>query len=238
MDWLTDRPIAHRGLHDETVPENSLAAIRAAIDHGYPIEIDVRMTADGVPIVFHDRTLERLTGVEGAVAAVDWTEIADRTLFDSDERIPKLADALSAIDGQVPVLVELKSRGRTGPLERAVASQLDEYAGRFAIQSFNPLTVAWFRHHRPGWHRGQLSGSFETAEDVGRIQRAVQKRLLTNWYSRPDFIGYEHDRLPYWPVTWRRKRGTPVLAWTVQRREDRRRVHDYADNIIFEGFHP
>jgi glycerophosphoryl diester phosphodiesterase len=238
MAWFTERPIAHRGLHTESIPENSLAAFRNAIDACYPVELDVRLSADGVPVVFHDASLERLVGRADTVAGLGCDELTACTLGKADEAIPRLEDALETIDGQVPVLVELKSHGRPGLLESSVTDRLDDYDGAFAVQSFNPFTVGWFRRRRPDWSRGQLAGFLEDVETVGRIQRAIQRRLLTNWYSRPDFIGYEHRRLPYWPVTWRRKLGTPVLAWTVRSHGELSRVSEYVDNVIFEEIRP
>lgn len=238
MEWLTERPIAHRGLHTESIPENSLAAFRNAADAGYPVELDVRLSADGVPVVFHDASLERLVGWDEAVSGLGWDELAACTLGETEESIPRLEDALETIDGHVPVLVEIKSEGRPGLLEASVADQLDTYDGAFAVQSFNPLTVGWFRRRHPEWTRGQLAGFLEDVPYVGPVQRAVQKRLLTNWYSRPDFIGYEHRRLPYWPVNWRRKLGIPVLAWTIRGDEDYSRVEGHADNVIFEEIRP
>jgi glycerophosphoryl diester phosphodiesterase len=238
MAWYTERPIAHRGLHTESIPENSLGAFRNAIEADYAVELDVRLSADGVPVVFHDASLERLVGRNDTVAGLGWDDLAECTLGATDEPIPRLEDALETIAGEVPVLVEIKSEGRPGMLESSVADRIDDYGGEFAVQSFNPLTVAWFRRHRPDWSRGQLAGFLEDVETVGRVQRAIQKRLLTNWYSRPDFIGYEHRRLPYWPVRWHRKLGTPVLAWTIRSHEDRSRVAEYADNVIFEEIRP
>lgn len=238
MSWITSQPIAHRGLHTEHRPENSLGAITAAVADGYAIEVDVRLTADGVPVCFHDRTLDRLTNASGPLSNRTWDELRELRLLDSDERIPRLSDTLSLINGEVPVLLEIKNPGRTGTLEKSITSQLDEYDGEFAVQSFNPLSIGWFRRHRPDWPRGQLAGFFEGESSISIPQRLFLKRLLGNWYSQPDFIGYEHERLPYQPVMRRRKMGLPVLAWTVRTRDDLQRVSNYADNVIFEGIRP
>lgn len=237
MDWLTDSPIAHRGLHTERVPENTLGAFEAAVERGYPVELDVRLTADGVPVVFHDATLGRLTGRDVAVSRTTVSSLEDVTLLDSDARIPRFSEALSTIDGDVPLLVEIKSRGRPGALETTVAGMLDTYDGPFAVQSFNPLSVGWFRRNRPEWPRGQLAGVLGDVA-LNPLERAVSKRLLANWYSQPDFVGYEHDRLPFQPVNRRRENGVPVLAWTVRTRDALHRVDPYVDNVIFEGIRP
>lgn len=238
MSWLTEQPIAHRGLHGEDVPENTLGAFEAAIDAGYAIECDVRETADGVPVVYHDATLRRLTGRDATLTETRWDDVGDLTVLDSGEEIPRLSEALSVIDGQVPVLVEVKSRGRPGRLEATVTSRLDSYEGDFALQSFNPLSVRWFGRHRSTWACGQCAGFLEDADGVNPIQRLILKRLLANWYSRPDFVSYQHDRLPYGPVTRWRKKGLPILAWTITSQVDCQRVREHADNVIFETIRP
>lgn len=238
MPWLTERPIAHRGLHSADAPENSLAAVRRAVDEGYAVEIDVRPTADGVPVVFHDTHLSRLTDRSARVADVTWDEVRDLSLEPTDEPIPRLADVLAVVDGDVPLLVELKNRHRPGTLESAVVDRLAAYDGPFAVQSFNPLVLRYLRKNRPGWPRGQVAGFYEGSTDVAWYQRAVLKRLLLNWVSRPDFIAYEHERLPYWPVTFHRMLGLPVLAWVVRTPAALERATRVADNVIFEDIRP
>lgn len=237
MDWLTEKPIAHRGLHTPETPENTLAAFEAAIEAGYPIECDVRVAGDGVPVVVHDQNLHRLTGRDVAISEIPSSEIAGFSVLETGEQIPLFATVLDAVDGAVPLLVELKGHGMPGRLEEAVTSHLESYEGEFAVQAFNPLSVAWFRRQRPEWSRGQLAGHLE-GTDVGAVQRILLKRLLVTWLSRPDFVGYEHDKLPSSPVARRRERGLPVLAWTVRSDEELARVRDHADNVIFEGFQP
>lgn len=237
MDWLTERPIAHRGLHSETAPENSIRAFEAAVEAGYPIECDVRLSADGVPIVFHDDRLDRLTDGTGPLGDVEAEQLLEYTLLDTDECIPRLETVLDVVDGTVPILVELKNTNRPGALESAVTDCLASYDGEFAVQSFNPLVVAWFRRNQPEWPRGQLSGFFDR-EDAGVFQRTVMKRLLPNVYTRPDFVSYAHESLPYPPVSRSRERGTPVLAWTVRTEAHLKRIDPFVDNVIFEAFRP
>lgn len=234
-DWLADRPIAHRGLHTAESPENSLAAVEHAIEAGYPVELDVRLTAEGVPVVFHDETLDRLTRETGLVRNTSWNELSGYTLLDTAETVPRFVDVLDTVDGQVPLLVELKQTDRLNALATAVTSCLDEYDGQFAVQSFDPRLVGWFRRHRPDWPRGQLAGL--DASDSSLARFAVN-RLLTNLYTRPDFVGYRHERLPYPPVDRFRERGRHVLAWTVRSETARWNVDPFVDGIIFEEIRP
>jgi glycerophosphoryl diester phosphodiesterase len=235
MDWLTERPIAHRGLHTTERPENSLAAFEHAVETGYPAELDVRLTSDGVPVVFHDECLDRLTDRSGRVDETAWETLADTTLLDTDEPVPTLDDVLTLVDGAVPLLVELKSSGQPTQLARAVAATLDAYDGAFAVQSFDPRLVFWCRRHRPAWTRGQLAG-LDTGQDP--VTRFLVNRLLSNALTRPDFVGYRHDALPYPPVARYRERCHPVLAWTITTDSERRTVELFADNIIFEETRP
>jgi len=234
-DWLTDRPIAHRGLHTPDRPENSLAAIEDAVEAGYPVELDVRLTADGVPVVFHDETLGRLTDESGVVRDTTWEVLSACTVLDTAQSVPRFDGVLDVVDGRVPLLVELKQTDRGDALATVVASLLDGYDGPFAVQSFDPRLVGWLRRHRPDWPRGQLAG-LDTAG--GPLSRFAVDRLLTNLYTRPDFVGYRHDRLPYPPVARFRERGRPVLAWTGTSASARRTVDPFVDNIIFEEIRP
>jgi glycerophosphoryl diester phosphodiesterase len=233
--WLTERPIAHRGLHTPGRPENSLGAVTDAVEAGYAVELDVRLTADGVPVVFHDERLDRLTDERGLVRDTTWETLSACTLLDTAHSVPRFDEVLDVVDEQVPLLVELKQTDRVGSLATAVASRLDRYGGGFAVQSFDPRLVGWFRRHRPDWPRGQLAG-LDTGGSV--VSRFAVNRLLTNLYTRPDFVGYCHEHLPYPPVARTRERGRPVLAWTVTTETARRTVDLFADNIIFEDIRP
>ena len=239
MDWLTTTPIAHRGLHDEETPENSLAAFQAAIDAGYAIECDVQCTADGVPVVFHDRELARLTRADGRVEDTSWSALQELELAGTTHQIPRLQSVLERVDGRMALLVEIKNRSMSvGHIERRVVDELDAYDGPFAVQSFNPRSLAYFRKIRPAWPRGQLAARELDDGSVSRIQQAVLERLLATPWSRPDFVAYRHTDLPYWPVTLHRRAGLPVLAWTVRSREAAEAVASHAENVIFEGYRP
>lgn len=232
MEWLSTRPIAHRGLHAEGVPENTLGAARAAIDAGYPIECDVRLTADGVAVVHHDATLQRLTGRDRRVSEMSWSSVRSLSVLDTDEAIPRLVDLLDLVDGEVPLLVELKPDGRPGRLEAVVAEILDDYEGAFAVQSFSPLTVRWFRMHRPSWPRGQLLWEAEPHEWT-----AFGDRFPVTWTSQPDFVAVDQSALPSDSISCRRGQ-LPVLAWTIRSDAERERVSPHVDNVIFENISP
>ena len=183
MRWLTTTPIAHRGLHDETIPENSLAAFQAAVDAGYAIECDVRLSADGVPVVFHDRELARLTVATGPVGDVPWSKLRELTLDGTTERIPRLETVLEIVDGQVPLLVEVKNRSTSvGPLEDRVVEALDDYVG--TVGDRPPVAEQSSTGDRPS--------VAEQSFGAGRSLVAIQS-------FNPRTLSYVRSRRPSWP---------------------------------------
>lgn len=237
MDWITARPIAHRGLHrGPTVPENSLRAFENAIAQGYPIEMDVQLLADGELAVFHDKTLARLTGQPGTIGEQTLATLKQYRLYDTDQTIPSLAEALDLIQGQVPVLIEIKNEGRVGALERALLTLLTSYQGEFAVQSFNPLSLQWFKRHAPHIPRGQLSSAIGW-EPAPRHLALAHSHLLFNWASQPHFIAYDLRSLPKLSTTVAKCAfRIPIITWTVRNPSDQAKAQHCADNYIFDAF--
>ncbi len=232
--WLLSRPIAHRGLHNDEIPENSLAAFGRAIEAGYPIETDVRLIDDGTVVVFHDDRLSRMTGRDGYCSNLTKADLAELRLGKSDETIPTFEDFLRFVNGRTPVLIEIKNENKVGALENKVLQMLRAYGGEYAVQSFNPYSMGYFRQNEPGIVRGQLSCVFDK-KDLGFVRRTLLSRLKLNSVSCPDFISYGHWCLPNKYVS---RTGLPVLAWTVRSQSDADKVALTSDNIIFEGFVP
>lgn len=239
MNWLSEIPIAHRGLHTDQLPENSLAAFAAACEAGYGIELDVHLTADKEVVVFHDYTTSRLTGVDRKVATTPLAQLQALKLAGTDQHIPTLHEVLSLVDGRVPLLVELKSPGRSdGTFEALVHDLLKTYRGKFTVQSFDPNLVAWFSKNAPSFIRGQLSCAYKGEASMPMFRRFLLANLLLNWRSRPHYIGYNIDDMPSFPVRFARKVGLPIVAWTVANSEQQKVAERYADNIIFEHIEP
>lgn len=244
-DWLTSSWIAHRGLHNEMTPENTIAAFKGAIEKGYPIELDVTLTKDQQVVVFHDKKLKRLFGIDAYLQDMTYQELAKLEFPDSGERIPLFSEVLSVIDGRVPLLVEIKNEGAVGELERLVYKDLKDYSGQYAIQSFNPYSVKWFRVNAPDVLRGQLSGSFIVSDydfeygGTTRLpwyKRFVLSNMLMNFESRPNFIAYEIDNDGYKAFKGLRKPGVPVLGWTINDKATYQRVKNECDNVIVNNF--
>ncbi len=239
--FLTARPFAHRGLHGAGRVENGMAAFRAAIAAGHSIECDVRLSRDGVAMVFHDARLDRLTAERGAFADRDADALAATGLVATGladgGTIPRLADLLAlAAHAATPLLVEIKVDGRrVAPICAAVRGDLSRRpAAPVAIMSFNPLAVRWFARHAPAVMRGLVVAERDRrgapGRGRGRLQRALALRL-----SRPDFLACDISDLPSAFAAHARARGLPVLSWTVRTAEQRRRAAAHADQIIFEG---
>lgn len=240
MQWLFSKPIAHRGLHNAELPENSLGAFENAIQNGYPIELDVRLTDDGKVVVFHDDALSRMTGKDGYVSKISSDALNEYKLLDGEKKpstycIPTFEETLSVVAGRVPLLIEIKNSGSVGPLEKKVTSILSSYTGKFAVQSFNPLSIQYFKDNMPDVPRGVLSCFFTKKDVKGFIKRRLLKTLALNKYAKPDFVSYCADDLPNRYVS---KTKLPVLAWTVSCNEKAERLCTVANNIIFERFIP
>ena len=237
--------IAHRGLHGPGVPENSMAAFRAAIEAGYAIELDIQHSSDGTPIVFHDYDLTRMVGDEGYVADMDIDEILAERLLDTDEPIPKLVDVLREVAGQVPLLIEIKDQdGRLGPnvgtLQDRVAAVLETYEGPVAVMSFNPDTVAAFGLAAPGIARGLTSCAFAKKDwpMLDDVTRSHLAQLADLERAGASFISHDKHDLDNPAVTDAKARGLGILCWTVTSPEDEAKARKVAHTITFEHYRP
>ncbi len=243
-DWITDSRYAHRGLHETAagLPENSLAACRAAAAQGYGIELDVQLAACGTPMVFHDFTLDRMTAGSGRLSNFTAPELAALPLAGTAEKIPLLGDMLAEIDGKVPLLIELKvaSRQKIGPLEGAVARLLAAYRGPVAVQSFTPESVGWFALMAPHFTRGQIAADFIRRADPDMCwqDRLDWTKLWRSDVSRPHFVSYNVRDLPNPASRAVRRAGIPLICWTVRDKAQLAQSEDHADSYIFEGFTP
>lgn len=237
---------AHRGLFDNEAdaPENSMRAFERAVQAGYGIEMDVQLSRDGVAVVFHDFTLERMCGREGKVCDYTWQELKQMRLGKSEETIPGFADVLKMVNGRVPLIVEIKVEWMDLRVCPVVDGLLGEYPGLYCIESFNPLVLAWYRKNHSQVVRGQLSDGFARACRVREswhllVQNFVLENLLFNWITRPDFVAYNHQ---YAPVLARRLcrelYGNMAVAWTIRSQEELERARKHFDLFIFDSFLP
>ncbi len=234
--WLVETPIAHRGLHDKNTPENSLEAFSKAIEKGYAIELDVQLLADGTVVAFHDESLARMTDNDGYVKFLNKEDLKALKLKGSKENIPTFEEILHLVDGKVPLLIEIKNKYKVGKLEQQVIDLLKNYKGEYAVQSFNPFSLNYFKIHAPNILRGQLASFFKD-EKLGFFKKFTLKRMWFNKKtSQPNFISYDCRNLPNRFV--KRYKKLPLLAWTVKSKEEYLKIVKYCDNVIFENFDP
>lgn len=236
---------AHRGLHDNRsqAPENSMAAFRKAVEAGYGIEMDVQLTADKVPVIFHDFTLARVCGVQGYVKDYTFKQLREFNLLDSGEKIPALRDVLEMVGGRVPLIIEYKSNDMDMTICEKVDPMLRAYKGIYCIESFNPLILLWYRRHRPKVMRGQLSDVFYREPEYRPLPKAVQmlpfQFLVGNFLSKPDFIAYNH--LYESNISRRLCRDlfkAKAAAWTIKSRRELDKAKSSFDVFIFDSFLP
>lgn len=252
---------AHRGLFDASkgIPENSMAAFKQAVEHGYGIELDVQLTRDKIPVVFHDFTLMRMArfdrgregegarvnadgtfGVAGNVSDYTYTELCAFHLKDSVEKIPLLTDVLKMVQGRVPLLVEIKSEDRDMTVCEKTQRILRAYGGNYCVESFNPFVLNWYKKHADKVYRGQLSDAFGREDEKYKgFRYKILENLLLNFLSKPDFIAYNHkyaDNL---------SRGlccnlfrAQAAYYTVRTQEELDRLRRGGAMVIFEGFVP
>ncbi len=184
---------AHRGLHSQGIPENSMAAFRAALDHGYGIELDVHLLRDGNLAVMHDSLLNRTTGQAGHIEDLTTDRLKDYYLEGTAETIPEFMDVLTLYNGKAPLIIELKpENGNHAALCEAVARMMETYKGPYCIESFDPRCVQWFYKNRPDTIRGFLSENFVKGKsDLPNYLRVMLTHCMTNFLCVPDFVAYK-----------------------------------------------
>jgi glycerophosphoryl diester phosphodiesterase len=238
-------PLAHRALHDRALrrPENSRAAVRAALAAGYGIEIDLQLSADGQAMVFHDEELDRLTAETGPVHSRSAAELGRVVLTDSDEGIPTLTEILSLVQGRVPLLIEIKDQTLTmsptdGRLEAATAAALAGYRGPVAVMSFNPHAIARMQALAPTLPRGLTTSAYDPA-DWAPLDPAICARLreIPDFTSTgSSFISHEAADLARPRVAELKSAGVPILCWTIRSAEQEAAARRVARNVTFEGY--
>jgi len=245
LDWLTARPVAHRGLHENAagVIENTASAFRAAIEAGFSVETDVQITADGEAMVHHDFALGRLTLGSRRLAAMTAAGLKEVPFKDTADRMMTLGELCDFVGGRVPLVIELKSRfdGNFALATRA-ADVLKSYAGPAALMSFDPAPVAALREIAPRLPRGIVAERHYVDPEWSDLSDSQKRSLAFLTHAprtRPHFVAYHVTDLPS-PGPWiaRNILRLPLLAWTVRSEEDRTRARRWADQMIFEGFRP
>lgn len=233
LSWLTARPIAHRGYHDlnRSRWENTLSAFDAAVEKGFSIECDVHLSADGVPVVFHDSVLTRLTGRDGDVFDLTAAELVQLKVGGTQDHVPTLAEMLARVAGAVPLIIELKGiAGKDEGLVAKVGALLGSYPGKAAIMSFDHWLIRRFASEAPGIPAGLTAWKNKPADLEAHFAMLAHGIAFAsfNWADLPNpFV-----------TTLRARLGLPVITWTVREEKGRAATLRHADQMTFEGFDP
>ena len=238
-------PVAHRGLHDKRrgVIENSMLAVKAAVAAGYGIEIDVQPAKDLTPMVFHDYLLDRLTEVPGAIKGREVSELSKIRLKGSTDVIPTLGEVLREVNGQVPLVIEIKDQEmrlgeNVGAFQDQVIAAVKDYSGPVALMSFSPETMRRVKIQAPDLAIGLVTDPF-LSEDWPNVPEQRREELAKIPDAKSigvDFISHQQKDLTSEHVAGLKEEGLPILCWTIRSPEDEARARQVADNITFEGY--
>lgn len=236
--YFRNKSYAHRGLHDNEIPENSLVAFKLARENGFGVELDVQMTKDGKLVVFHDGSLKRVCGIDGRLKDYTYEELEKFRLNGTDEKIPLFSEVLEVLDG-VDLICEIK--GDNGNKNYEICSKtydmLMTYKGRFCVESFSPFLVEWFKNNHPEIIRGQLSCDFMKEEDSNMtfLERFTMTHLWVNAVSKPDFVAYDHRDIYTLGFKLCKAVYRPFLvAWTAKGSAEQEKAWRTFDSVIFE----
>ena len=238
VDWLAGH-YAHRGLYrvDQTIPENSFAAFQNAIDHHYGIELDLQSTKDGVVMVFHDDSLKRLCGIDRNLEEMNYDEVNSLRLSDTDQRIPRFIDVLTQVNGQVILIIEIKTTQRRAETVNQVMTLLEGYNGEFVLCSFDPLILYELKSHYPKVLRGQLTYSYKDDTNKSYWLRFMLRNCMFNFLNRPDYISMRYDQLNF---GYRLNRILHVygFGWPIASQAEEDSVKNQFEVFIFEHYLP
>ncbi len=232
---------AHRGLHDAAHAENSLSAFSSAVERGFGIELDVRLSKDGEVVVFHDPDLKRVCGVDRKVSDLTAKELSAVRLAGTEEGVPLFTDVLKTVKGKVPILVEIKEdTARDKDVTPAALKILSSYDGPCLVESFNPLSLSKVKAARPDLFRGLLSDHFTLDDKYKTPTHRLLQWFLLNVTARPQFIAYNHEHKTFLPFRlFRFLFRVPTFAWTVRSETDEATCRSFGfDTVIFENYIP
>jgi len=240
LSWIQSNLIAHRGLYtkDQSVPENSSIAYQKALDKKYSIELDLNVLKDGTVLAFHDHTLKRACNDERALKDINFDDVKDLTLFSSNEHIPTLENVIDLVQGKVPLLIELKPHGDVVFLCESMMKIMQNYSGKWAVFSFHPKVVLWFKKNYPEVIRGQISEYFKTDKNMNPISKYLMRSMFFNRFTKPDFISYGIYDMPNKYIDQAMKKGMTVISYAARTQEQFDFVKSRYHNTVFEFFEP
>ena len=230
ISWITRYPIAHRGLYNSVAPENSMAAFNRAIERGYPIELDIRLTKDNKVVVIHDSNLKRLANDKRKVEDITYRELAKLKLLGTKEKIPLFNDVLEKVDGDVELLIEIKSCENIIKLLEITNNILKDYKGKYAIQSFDKRVIEWYEVNNIEVIKGLLVKNQSSLNYINSESIENQKS-----FDNIDFISVSLAIIDNQQIQYLRSKGLKVLTWTIKNTKRLDKANKYSDNYIFEN---
>ena len=230
--FLTEKIISHRGIYDnKNIFENSLEAITKAKEKNYIVEIDIHITKDDQIVVFHDYNTKRITKKDMIIENNNYKDLNNQDIY----HIPLLEEVLELVNGKVPLLIEIKQKRKAGKLEHKLMDILNNYKGEYAIQSFNPLTIYWFKKNYPNILRGQLSYKFKTKK-ILKLKKYILSNMFFNIITKPNFISYKYDELSLSKIKKYKQKNITILGWTIKNKKEYNKYIKIYDNLICEKF--
>lgn len=226
--------IAHRGLHNEKIPENSLKAFAKAKNLKLPIEFDVQLTKDNQVVVFHDQSLFRLTGIRKNVDKCTYEELRKYKLKDTDEKIPLLEDVLQLINAEVFLDIEIKHYKHPSKTVKKVSELMQKYKGEYTIKSFNPLIPYLYKKRNPYVKCGVLVGNLDNTKLPGFVKNILLQLKYLKIY-KPDFVAYNINAINKTIIDKLNKESIPLHLYTIDNAQSLKKAQGLSDTIIFEN---
>ena len=232
---MKEKIYAHRGYHDikKKIPENSILAFKRAVRYGYAIELDVHLLKDDNVVVFHDNNLKRVCGVNKDIEKCTYSELLNYNLLGTSCKIPLLKDVLSTINGKVPLLIETKVIKFDGKLEANILKQLNSYKGEVLVQSFNPLSIRWFKKNAPSISRGLLINDIADYK-VLNLRSMMLKTILIDLFLKSNFISHNIAFLPNKYISFKRRKKS-IFGWTIKTKKQYDFAKQHCDYLICEN---
>lgn len=237
MDWIHEFNFAHRGLHSNkvNVPENSMLAFKKAFEKGYGIEMDLHFLKDQSLVVFHDDSLKRMTKVDRLIDSFDYDELKEIKLLKSEEHIPLYTELLNSLPKGRPMLIEFKQSKQYKAMIDSFINVMKSSDAVFAIQSFDPRVLHYFKKKAPNILRGQIAEAYQSKKTFLNF---LMNLFIANSFTRPDFINYHLEDLPNKRIDRLKNKGMTIISYTVKSQESFDFMKTNYDNCVFEGFEP
>ncbi|HKL94677.1 MAG TPA: glycerophosphodiester phosphodiesterase family protein [Clostridia bacterium] len=233
ITWLFEKPIAHRGVRFDDIPENSLTAFKEAVNAGLVIELDVHCLKDGTIVVFHDFDTLRMTGKAGMIVHHTLSSVKKlRLKGDGDEKIPTLKEVLDLVAGKTGLLIELKVMVSYKKLCVELLKLLEGYKGKVAIQGFSQRAITYIREHSE-YPVGLIGMNYHKVGLIGFYGYWLNKVAYFD-RIKPDFLNYNINHIPSSTTKRFSGQGIPILGWTIRNQKQFDSAREKCGNVIVE----